>query len=568
MAKTAALYARFSSDLQKDRSIDDQYAVCERLTKNQNLKIVARYSDRAKSGAVMLERDGLLEMMTAAKAKQFDHIVVESLDRLSRDQADLPLLFKKLSFYGVKIITLEGETTDIHVGIRGITNPVFLRDLANKVRRGHEGQVREGKMCALPYGYRVVPGKPNEREIDPIEAATVRRIFQQYADGMSPRAIAAALTRDGIARPNGTKDPWSHQAFIGADVQGGMLKNRIYVGEIVWNKQRNAKDPDTQRRVKRAAPIEDRVISQAPHLRIIDDVLWNAVQKVRTDRAVAKGVAGRLPKVIARTGHLLSGLLRCGACEGSMRIQGSDRTGRRRIVCATAYASRVTCDHGKGYFLDTITARVVQGFCDDLRSPDKVIAAAKAWHAARAERERKAGSDLREAHKRLARVTAQIDRLVEMIMDPDGPPTATLKGKLRPLEIERADLAERVTRLEANANVVSLHPKVLDDYTATIDRLADALAKRPDDPATHAAIRKLIEAIIVHPTEDRADYEIEVKGRLDALLGGVNLFPTTRSTDQIIAEEGISVSLHRQNRAPGLANVNTVVSFGRWRAAA
>src|SRR6267154_4514868 len=70
--RTAALYARFSSDLQKDRSVDDQFADCERFAKREGLKIVAKFSDRAKSGSTLFGRDGALELMLAAKARKFD----------------------------------------------------------------------------------------------------------------------------------------------------------------------------------------------------------------------------------------------------------------------------------------------------------------------------------------------------------------------------------------------------------------------------------------------------------------------------------------------------------------
>ena len=162
---TAVVYARFSSDLQKDRSIADQVALCEQIAKRDGYKIIKVYSDRAKSAASMFERDGLLAMMTASKKKSFDAVFCESLDRLSRDQEDLAGIFKRLTYCDIKLITSEGETTDIHVGIRGIVGSMFLKDLGNKVRRGHNGRVREGLFPGtVTYGYRRILGKPGERE--------------------------------------------------------------------------------------------------------------------------------------------------------------------------------------------------------------------------------------------------------------------------------------------------------------------------------------------------------------------------------------------------------------------
>ena len=244
--RTAALYARFSSDIQKDVSIDDQFALCETYAKREGLKVISRFSDRAKSGSSLFDRDQLLELMIAAKARKYDAILVESLDRLSRDTADLAGLFKKLKFYGVDLLTVnEGQATDLHVGLRGIVGAMYLKDLGDKVRRHHFGRVREGKVMGIvTYGYKSVAGKPGEREIDPDKAAVVRRIFAEYAKGVSPRDIALGLTRDGIASPNGA-EAWSQQTVMGGGARGGMIGNRIYIGELTYNKYHTVRDPET-----------------------------------------------------------------------------------------------------------------------------------------------------------------------------------------------------------------------------------------------------------------------------------------------------------------------------------
>ncbi len=99
--KRVALYARFSSDLQSDRSIDDQFAVCRARAKRDGNKVVSTFEDRARSGASVFGRVGLAKMMEAGKAGEFDVLVVESLDRISRDQEDMAAIFKRLSFLGI-----------------------------------------------------------------------------------------------------------------------------------------------------------------------------------------------------------------------------------------------------------------------------------------------------------------------------------------------------------------------------------------------------------------------------------------------------------------------------------
>jgi site-specific DNA recombinase len=94
----AAIYARFSSDLQDLRSIADQVELARRYAEGRSLNVVGVYDDAAISGASTLNRPGLLRLIADAQAHRFDAIVTESLDRLSRSQADIAALFEKLQF--------------------------------------------------------------------------------------------------------------------------------------------------------------------------------------------------------------------------------------------------------------------------------------------------------------------------------------------------------------------------------------------------------------------------------------------------------------------------------------
>ncbi|HAU75596.1 MAG TPA: recombinase family protein, partial [Agrobacterium sp.] len=92
----AAIYARFSTDLQNERSVDDQIAVCREFAIRNGLVVAGEYFDKARSGASIFGRDGLLGLMEDARAGKFKTVIVEALDRLSRDQEDLAGLHKRL----------------------------------------------------------------------------------------------------------------------------------------------------------------------------------------------------------------------------------------------------------------------------------------------------------------------------------------------------------------------------------------------------------------------------------------------------------------------------------------
>ena len=118
----------------------------------QGWTVVDSYHDRAVSGA----RSPASRRCSPTRcAGRFDVVLAEALDRISRDQEDVAGVFKRMAFAGVKIITLsEGEIAHLHVGLKGTMNALFLKDLADKTRRGLRGRVEAGKAGGgLCYGY-------------------------------------------------------------------------------------------------------------------------------------------------------------------------------------------------------------------------------------------------------------------------------------------------------------------------------------------------------------------------------------------------------------------------------
>lgn len=238
-----AIYARFSSEMQRDASIEDQFRLCRERADREGWHVVETFADRAISGASML-RPGLQSLIEGATAGRFETILAEALDRLSRDQADIAALYKRLSFAGVQIVTLsEGEINELHVGLKGTMNQLFLKDLAAKTRRGLRGRVEAGLSGGgISYGYDVIrrpgpDGEPvtGERSICEEQAKVVRRVFSEFVDGRSPRTIAHRLNSDSIPGPRGLL--WRDTAIRGHRTRGsGLLNNELYIGRLVWNR--------------------------------------------------------------------------------------------------------------------------------------------------------------------------------------------------------------------------------------------------------------------------------------------------------------------------------------------
>src|SRR3954466_5805374 len=234
----AAIYARYSSDLQSKASIEDQVRLCREMAVARGWEVVEVYADHAISGASTL-RPGYQRLLEDVRAGRCDLVLAEALDRLSRDQEHTAALFKQLSFAGVRLVTVaEGEISELHVGLKGTMNALYLKDLAQKTHRGLEGRVRAGRSGGgRCYGYDLVVGETGARRIDPVEARVIQRIFQDYASGLSPRVIARRLNQEGIPGPHGRR--WRDSAIRGHVTRGtGLLNNELYLGRLVWNRLR------------------------------------------------------------------------------------------------------------------------------------------------------------------------------------------------------------------------------------------------------------------------------------------------------------------------------------------
>jgi site-specific DNA recombinase len=524
----AAIYARYSSDQQSTASIPDQVRLCRRLCDEQGWEVTEVFTDEAMSGATHLRPD-FQRMQQLAMRGGFDVLVAEALDRLSRDQEHIAGLHKRLSYLGVQIHTkAEGRISEIHIGLGGTMSALFLRHLAEKTHRGLEGRVKAGKSAGgLSYGYRLdrqpLPDGTwtrGDRVIDPAEAAIVQRIFSEYARGRSARTIAIGLNRDGITAPrsggNG-KGTWSFSTISGNWKRGtGILNNELYIGKLVWNRQRFIKDPETGKRQARPNPPEAWITEAVPDLRIIGDDLWQRVKErqgaVRQDILTERTVSPHAPKAELgrRARYLLSGLLRCGCCGSTYIMISADRYG-----CAAARNSG-TCSNRKTIARTDVETRVLGGLKDRLMHPDLIREFIAEFQREMQEGRLTALSERGENERRLTKVRKDIEGLLTAITD--GMYHPSMKAKMDTLEAERARL-EAALLASPEPEPVALHPGLAGIYADKVSDLAAALNEDGTRAEAADLLRGLIEKVILHPDPDAAHgHRIELFGELAAIL--------------------------------------------------
>ena len=533
----AVIYARYSTDNQREASIDDQVRICRARAVREGWSVGEVYADYAISGAAA-GRPRFQQLVADARAGRLDIVIAEALDRISRDQEHIAGFYKQLTFAGVKVVTLaEGDISELHIGLKGTMSALFLKDLALKTHRGLEGRVRAGHSGGgLSFGYHVIrqigaDGMPTTggMQIAPGEASIIRRVFDAYVGGQSPRAIGKHLNAELVPGPRGGS--WTASLILGNALrETGLLRNRLYVGERVWNRQHFLKDPETGKRVARPNPREAWIVNAVPDLRIIDPTTWAAAQtRLEVGRAQvvmsregaasdedvagiaqAATVGGRLAGA-RRPPWLLSGLVRCGLCVGPMGVT----TSGGRLGCANRH-ERGTCSNRRTILRDRLLPRVLDGLKERLLAPELVAEFVRVFVAEVTAANKQRGLRHAQAAHDRAKLDRQIRNLLELIKEGHG--SAGMVAEMRALEQRREALDADLAAADVAEPVPTPHPNLPELYRRKVEALELALQDPTAAAAAMEALRTLIDAILVYPGEKRGEVSVDLRGDLAAFL--------------------------------------------------
>ncbi|OWY18274.1 hypothetical protein B6V73_00205 [Thioclava sp. JM3] len=499
--KRAAIYARYSSSLQKATSIEDQIAMARRECERNGWTVVEIFEDREKTGRNM-RRPGFQAMKAAVARGEVDVVVIEALDRLTRKVVDALSQFDLLQFQGVELHSVkEGELEFFSVLVGGIGAQQFSEMIGAHTRRGMQGAVSRGRLHTSAYGYRKREAAEGlNREIDPEQAEVVRRIFRETADGRSATAIAKALNADRIPAPKG--GTWDASSIRGRkDRCEGILNNRLYVGEASVCRFGRRYHPETGAKAVFATE-DDTVTETFDALRIVSQDLWDQVQAelaTRTQRATSTGN----PQAARRSKHLLSGLMVCGCC-GAPYI----KTSRNRFQCREN--RKGVCENSLTIRQTRIEPRVFTALRSRLRSAELI---AEFEAAFRAEMRILEGTDLgasiKAANAQLAKVRKARRRIMSAIEN--GADFADYGARDKELKAEAQELEDRIAQLEVQQDRKDATP--------------------PDIPAIFEAALQDLEALLGDP-----DLVARANEELRTLIRSITLIPDTKSEDGLAAE--------------------------------
>lgn len=512
----AALYARFSTDNQSPSSIADQLRDCRRLADRMGAQVVREFSDDAISGEAMGNRPGVLDLMAFARAGGCDVVIAEHTNRLSRAGSGGWGIFEDLRALRIGYFTVEeGEVTPLHQGVSSMVSVMKKDETRHKTLRGLKGVVESGRSGGgLSFGYskRILYDGAGERvrghlDIDAAQAEVVRRIFRDYAAGVSPQAIAHALNLEAVAGPRG--GTWNASTIGGNAKRGnGVIHNELYRGWRVWGRQTFVKDRHTgARRGREAADAPIR--RESPELRIVDEGLWNAVQAryARTSTGpMGEGVRGR-----RRPKRFLQGLIVCAECGRAMHRAGP----REALRCATRIEKGL-CPNTRTPGYPGVEARVIAAIKANLLHPDVIEHTIRTIQDGLRQARRDAGRRKAKIAAELAEVKRRLERLVDQVEA--GAPWSVLAERHATLEARRDALS---AELAADPEeVVEMHPAAAGKYRKLVENLSAALDDPQDTEGREGreAVRALIHQVRLTPAEGHGQYELEILGDLAPIL--------------------------------------------------
>lgn len=491
-----AVYARYSSDRQSERSARDQIELCRRFieARGGELGPALTFSDEAISGAV-LARPALQALREHIRGRAIDVLVVEDLSRLSRDGRDAFELRGELAYARVRLLGVsDGTDTEragaaLIDGVRIVLAEHERHEIAWRTRRGMEQRARDGLSTGgLPLGYRseevagAVGGRgrdaPRRVVIDEPKAELVRWIFGRYDSGWAPKRIALDLNQQAIPSPRGRG--WRASAIR------AILLNRRYIGDWSFGRKEWMRHPTTRSRRYRERSAEEVVSLERPDLVIVARDVWD---RVAARFAAHPRRSGRPPT----RPYLLSGIARCGACAGPLVICGGQHPARY-YGCSAAQAGTL-CATGRHTVSELRLRSTVLGILRERLLAPHVL---EAFHArartllegelvrARLERE--------DLARTLDRKRDQAARLVAAIAEGLAVST-TVRDTLQTVETEIAALEARRRALAEPRALPSADELV--ELALDMQRLLDG-----DVDEAREVLRRCFDGGVVHVDRD------------------------------------------------------------------
>ncbi|WP_034630244.1 recombinase family protein [Desulfotruncus alcoholivorax] len=437
----AVIYARYSSDNQREESITAQIRACTEYAERNGYSIIKIYTDEAKS-AQTDDRPGFLKMMSEIKGNLVrpDFLIVHKIDRFARNRYDSAFYKRELRKAGVLVQSVlehlddSPESIILESVLEGMAE-YYSKNLAREVMKGMRETALKAKHTGglPPLGFDV--DKDKNYIINESEAPAVRMIFEMRDAGHGYNSIRDALHKQGYKTKLGKP--------FGKNSLHEILRNKKYIGTYVFNRS-TSKTPDGKRNNHLSKSSEEVIeIPNAIPAIIPESLFWKVQNKMNQNKKL-RSTGGHKAKVV----YLLSGLIWCGVC--GKRMVGSSSTYKTRVTKETRQRHYYLCNNAdrtktcinKKINKHTIEEYVINKLEQGIFSEEAMPRLAEKLYAHYSNIKKETAGEGDYLKKELDKVDRQIKNIVDAIAEG----TVVIRAfaeKLKSLENEKATLENR-----------------------------------------------------------------------------------------------------------------------------
>ncbi|MCG9967448.1 recombinase family protein [Pelotomaculum terephthalicicum JT] len=501
----ATIYARFSSDNQREESITAQVRACTEYAQKQGYTIVKVYTDEAKS-ATTDDRPGFMQMISDIKTNrlQVDVLLIHKLDRFARNRYDSAFYKRELKRAEVRVESVLEHLDDSPESIlmesifEGMAE-YYSKNLAREVMKGMKETALQGKHTGglAPLGLSV--DKEGYYIINKLEAEAIRIIFNMFHQGHGYSNIQGELNKKGLKTKLGR--PFSKNSIH------DILRNKKYAGIYVFNRA-SSKSPDGRRNNHKSKSREEVIeIKGAIPAIIPSEIFWEVQAKMdKNQRQNSKG------SYKSKTVYILSGVIWCGECgkrmvgTSSSYLTRVSREHRKQYYYECNYGKRTgACGNGKirkdlaeNYVLSELEARLL----NDLAIPE--LAHKISIHY-KQEKMKSAGEGL-FLEQELLKVDKQINNLVQAITE-GGATVRVIVEQLKRLEAKKSSLESRLQEWRIKQSQDLLSENTIASYLQHYRELL-----KSDDPVS---CKQLVEEFVERVTINKDTIKVTFKVSVD-----------------------------------------------------
>jgi site-specific DNA recombinase len=526
----AAIYARRSTDEHQVESLATQLDNARRfvIAKGYHVDPRHEFTDTAsRAEFAPKRRPGFAAIREAAVDGQFDVIVTRDDSRLGGDMLRVATFAQEMTDADVRIVfystgeemLLENETSRLLAVMRGYASESERRKIASRTREGAERKARRGLVAGgVVYGYEnmLAPdGSGKIRIIDEKQAMIVREIFERYAKGEGLRKICKSLAERGVRSPRAGK------RGIGAWVPSAvhaMLRRPLYIGRMEWGHVHKTYKSGT--RVRTNQHRHELIVVDAPHLRIISDELWNAVQ-ARVQLQKAPENKGGRPAF-----YLLSGVLRCGECNGPLTVingkQGNE-TIKMYTCCRRRDRGGTVCPSTLRREVDSIDGAVLSWIRGNVLTEEYVTEVIAEARRRIEDRESTHETDNEQLDRMAKKLRTEVDKFAEMALEAPDDARAVFFAKVSERQKQLADIEAKMRAATEKSATAGIEFHEMErEAREQLQNVAELVEEHP------AEMRALVKALfpeglkVTHQTSDnrrvRLNGHTAPNGAFDVIL--------------------------------------------------